>query len=262
MGAVLRSDVNKERLSGKVALVTGAARGLGASFALAMAQNGAHVAICDVLDTAPTVEAVRAGGGHAIGGNVDVTESRSVNDFVQRTLAEFGRLDILINNAALSGSLKPAPIREISSADWDRVLAVNTRGVFEFIKAASVPMLAQGYGKIINLASGTAIKGAPGMLHYVASKGAIIAMTRAAARELGDGGIRVNCIAPGLTMSDSMINNPNWPAEIMRANVATRALKRDADPEDLIGAAFFLSSAESDFITGQTLSVDGGSVMN
>lgn len=258
----MQSDAKQRRLSGRVALVTGAARGLGATFAVALAQNGADVAICDVLDTTQTVEAVRATGRHAIGGNVDVTDSRSVNDFVQRTLAELGRLDILINNAALSGSLKPAPISEITSAEWDRVLAVNTRGVFEFIKAASVSMLAQGYGKIINLASGTAIKGAPGMLHYVASKGAIIAMTRAVARELGDGGIRVNCIAPGLTMSDSMKNNPNWPAEVMRANVATRALKRDADPEDLIGAAIFLSSAESDFITGQTISVDGGSVMN
>ncbi|WP_454651131.1 SDR family NAD(P)-dependent oxidoreductase [Bradyrhizobium liaoningense] len=258
----MQSDVNKERLAGKVAIVTGAARGLGASFAKALTQHGARVAICDVLDTAPTVEAIRAAGRLAIGGNVDVTDSRSVNDFVQRTVAEFGRLDVLINNAALSGSLKPAPIREITSAEWDRVLAVNTRGVFEFIKAASAPMLEQGYGKIINLASGTAIKGAPGMLHYVASKGAIIAMTRAAARELGDGGIRVNCIAPGLTMSDSMKNNPNWPAEVMRANIATRALKREADPEDLLGAAIFLSSAESDFITGQTLAVDGGSVMN
>lgn len=258
----MQSDAQRSRLAGKVALVTGAARGLGATFAVALAQNGADVAICDVLNTADTVEAVRAAGRRAIGGHVDVTNTGSVNDFVQRTLAEFGRLDILINNAALSGSLKPALIRDITSADWDKVLAVNTRGTFEFIKAASVPMLAQGYGKIINLASGTAIKGAPGMLHYVASKGAIIAMTRAVARELGDGGIRVNCIAPGLTMSDSMKNNPNWPAEVMRANVATRALKRDADPQDIVGAALFLSSAESDFITGQTLSVDGGSVMN
>lgn len=258
----MQSDAKQPRLAGKVALVTGAARGLGATFAFALAQNGADVAICDVLDTSGTVGAVHATGRRAIGGHVDVTDAQSVSNFVQRTLAEFGHLDILINNAALSGSLKPAPIRDITSAEWDKVLAVNTRGVFEFIKAASIPMLAQGYGKIINLASGTAIKGAPGMLHYVASKGAIIAMTRAVARELGDGGIRVNCIAPGLTMSDSMKNNPNWPVEVMRANVATRALKRDADPGDIIGAAIFLSSAESDFITGQTLSVDGGSVMN
>ncbi|SDT10813.1 SDR family NAD(P)-dependent oxidoreductase [Bradyrhizobium canariense] len=249
-------------LAGKVACVTGAAQGLGASFALALASRGARVAVGDIASTDVVYKAAVAGGGEALGGYLDVTDPRSVSGFFDQVIERFGKIDILVNNAALAGALKPKLIGQIESQEWDRVLAVNTRGVFECTKYVISAMKRNGYGKIINIASGTAIKGAPGMLHYVASKGAVISMTRAMARELGDDGIRVNCIAPGLTMSDSMRDNPDWPADVMEKNIATRALKRQADPQDLIGAMFFLSSSASDFVTGQTLSVDGGSVMN
>jgi NAD(P)-dependent dehydrogenase (short-subunit alcohol dehydrogenase family) len=141
-------------------------------------------------------------------------------------------------------------------------MTVNVRGTFECTKAVAPLMKANGYGKIINLASGTAIKGSPGLPHYVASKGAIISLTRASAREFGVDGIRVNALAPGLTMSEGMKGNPSWSNDVIANNVASRALKREAVPQDLLGALIFLASPASDFVTGQTLSVDGGSVMN
>jgi NAD(P)-dependent dehydrogenase (short-subunit alcohol dehydrogenase family) len=141
-------------------------------------------------------------------------------------------------------------------------MAVNVRGVFECSKAAAPIMRQQKYGKIINVASGTVFKGTPMMLHYVTSKGAVVAMTRCLARELGDDGIRVNCVAPGLIMSDNVRANPAWAETLVASNIATRAIKREAVPEDLLGTIVFLSSPDSDFMTGQTIVVDGGSVMH
>lgn len=249
-------------LQGKVAAVTGAAQGLGAAFAVALAQAGARVLVGDLASTEQTCEAIRAAGGVAKGMQLDVTSSTSVTAFVDAATASFGDLDIMVNNAAISGAIKLSPLTEVSTQEWDRVMTVNARGTFECIKAAVRPMKARGYGKIINLASGTAIKGSPGLPHYVASKGAIISLTRAAARELGEFGIRVNALAPGLTMSEQMKSNPSWSGNVVINNIASRALKREAVPDDLIGTLLFLASPASDFITGQTLSVDGGSVMN
>jgi NAD(P)-dependent dehydrogenase (short-subunit alcohol dehydrogenase family) len=249
-------------LQGKVAAVTGAAQGLGAAFAVALANAGASVLVGDLASTEQTCEAIRAAGGRAKGLRLDVTSAVSVDAFVAEAVSSFGRLDIMVNNAAISGAIKLAPITEVSSDEWDRVMTVNARGTFECIKAAARAMKPNGYGKIINLASGTAIKGAPGLPHYVASKGAIISLTRAAARELGEFGIRVNALAPGLTMSEGMKTNPSWSGAVVANNIASRAIKREAVPDDLIGTLLFLVSPESDFITGQTLSVDGGSVMN
>lgn len=248
-------------LAGKVAVVTGAAQGLGATFARALAKAGASVVVGDLSSTAATCAAIEGSGGRAMGASLDVTDGDSVSAILKAAADKFGGIDILVNNAAISGQLKLQHLTEITSAEWDRVLTVNVRGTFECIKAAAPIMKKRGYGKIINLSSGTAIKGSPGIAHYVASKGAIISLTRAAARELGGDGIRVNAIAPGLTMSEAMLKNPSWTSDIVANNIASRALKREAVPDDLVGALLFLASPASDFLTGQTLSVDGGSVM-
>jgi NAD(P)-dependent dehydrogenase (short-subunit alcohol dehydrogenase family) len=252
----------ENRLAGRVAVVTGAAQGLGATFALALAKEGATVVVGDLDSTADTCAAVAAAGGQARGMMLDVTKAGSVKQFMAEAVDRFGKLDILVNNAALSGGLSLKPLIEISSDEWDLVMAVNVRGAFECIKAAVPLMKPQHYGKIINLSSGTAIKGSPGLPHYVASKGAIISLTRAAAREFGTDGIRINALAPGLTMSEGMKKNASWAGDVVANNIASRALKREAIPDDLVGALIFLASPMSDFMTGQTLSVDGGSVMN
>jgi NAD(P)-dependent dehydrogenase (short-subunit alcohol dehydrogenase family) len=258
---MVRGEMTKP-LAGKVAVVTGAAQGLGAGFALALAKEGADVIIGYLAPTEATCAALRAAGCRAQGVTLDVTQPASVRRFVQAAVDAFGRLDILVNNAAISGAIQLKPLVDVSSEEWDRVMTVNVRGAFECIKAVVPLMKANGYGKIINLTSGTAIKGSPGLPHYVASKGAIISLTRAAAREFGGDGIRINALAPGLTMSEGMKSNPSWSNDIVASNIASRALKREAVPQDLLGALIFLASPASDFVTGQTLSADGGSVMN
>ena len=255
-------EQNAGPLAGKVAIVTGAAQGLGATFAIELAKAGARLVVGDLADPTATCAAIKNAGSESLGVSLDVTDPASVANMVSDACARFGGVDILINNAAISGQLRLQPLTSISSAEWDRVLGVNLRGPFECIKAVAPVMKQRGYGKIINLASGTAIKGSPGIAHYVASKGGVIALTRAAARELGGDGIRVNALAPGLTMSEAMLVNPSWTAEIVANNIASRALKREAVPQDIVGTMLFLASPASDFLTGQTLSVDGGSVMN
>jgi NAD(P)-dependent dehydrogenase (short-subunit alcohol dehydrogenase family) len=250
------------RLSGKAAMVTGAAQGIGATYARALAAEGALVAVNDVADPTATINAIKDGGGRALGAIADVTKPESIGKAVDDAVAAFGRLDILITNAALFGNLPLKQFLQIESEEWDRLMAVNVRGVFETIKAVVPHMQRQKYGKIVNIASGTVFKGSPMLLHYVASKGAVVAMTRAIARELGDDGIRVNCLAPGLIMSDSVRANKDWVGPVVSNNIASRALKREAVPEDLIGAMLFLTSPDSDFMTGQTVVVDGGSVMH
>lgn len=243
-------------------MVTGAAQGLGARFAAALAAEGAHVAIGDLDDLGATSNAVTSRGGKCFAQKLDVTDRSSVASFVEAATAALGDIDILVNNAAISGKLRLQMFDEIESDLWDRVMAVNVRGAFECARAVAPAMKRRKQGRIINFASGTAIKGSPGLLHYVASKGAVISMTRALARELGEDGVNVNCIAPGLTMSENMVNHPSWTADIVKRNIDSRAIKREAVPEDIVGTMLFLSSPASAFMTGQTLSVDGGSVMN
>jgi len=248
------------RLDDRSIIVTGAAQGIGATYAKALAAEGARVTLCDLTEPRSVADEIRAAGGQAISMVTDVTSSSAVAAMVKATVAAYGTVHGLVNNAAMFGSLKLQPFMDIESDEWDKVMAVNTRGVFECVKAVVPIMRNQKYGKIINIASGTLFKGTPHLLHYVASKGAVVAMTRVMARELGGDNILVNCIAPGLTLRPAV--QASYSLAEIEANKATRALKREEEPEDIIGALIFFASAESDFITGQTLLVDGGSVMH
>jgi NAD(P)-dependent dehydrogenase (short-subunit alcohol dehydrogenase family) len=250
------------RLQGKVAIITGAAQGIGAEYARALATEGAAVIVADVLDAAPVAQEITGKGGQALALRCDVTDPASVQAMVAATLERFGKLDILVNNAALFGNVKRKPFEEIESAEWDRMMAVNVRGAFECAKAVAPAMRSQKYGKIVNIASGTVFKGAPMLLHYVTSKGAIVAMSRSLARELGGDGIRVNTLAPGLVMSESVMGNPDWAGAAAQNTVNTRAIKRESTPEDMCGTLIYLCSPDSDFVTGQVLVVDGGAVMH
>lgn len=249
------------RLSGRAAIVTGAAQGIGAAYAKAMAAEGAKVALCDLQPPDEVVAAIRKSGGEAIGMACDVTDANAVAGLVRATTEAFGGVQVLVNNAAVFAPLDQKPFTEIPSKEWDWVMSVNVRGTFECAKAVVPVMTRQGYGKIINISSGTVFKGVPWMMHYVASKGAVVAMTRVMARELGDKGIRCNAIAPGLTMSEAVTSKQGFQ-NLVTANLASRCLKREETPEDLAGTVIFLASGESDFITGQTILVDGGSAMH
>ena len=248
-------------LDGRTVIVTGAARGIGASYARAVAAAGARVALCDVLDCDVVAGEIRAAGGEAWAGICDVTDGQSVASMVAEVEARLGPADGLVANAAIFAALTPGPFDEILPEDFDRVMRVNVRGTFECIRAVLPGMRQRGYGKIVTIASGTVFKGTPGLLHYTASKGAVIAMTRVVAREAGADGVRVNCVAPGFVPSEG-IRNAESTEGINRATIASRCLAREQAPEDLDGAVTFLLSAESDFMTGQTMVVDGGSVMH
>jgi NAD(P)-dependent dehydrogenase (short-subunit alcohol dehydrogenase family) len=180
---------------------------------------------------------------------------------VARTVAAFGRLDVLVNNAALFANLRMKKFSEIDNEEWDRVMMVNVRGTWQSIKAAAPAMAKSGGGSIINISSATVFKGSPLLAHYVASKGAIVALTRSLARELGAQSIRVNAIAPGLVMSEQVQDHADWK-ESGAAIVGQRALKRESVPKDMVGAMLFLASEDSGFMTGQTMVVDGGIVMH
>ena len=250
------------RLNERCIIVTGAAQGIGAAYAKALAAEGARVSLCDLQAPDAAVAAITEAGGTAASFVCDVTDSAAVGRMVEQTAARFGPVDGLVNNAAIFATLRPRPFEQIESAEFDRILQVNVRGTFECIKAVVPGMRAKGYGKIVNIASGTVFKGTPMMLPYVSSKGAVIALTRSTAREVGRDGICVNCLAPGFTLSEGVVNNDDYSEDGIRANTLTRCLTRNQVPEDLTGAMVFLISAESDFMTGQTILVDGGSAMH
>lgn len=249
------------RLQDRIIIVTGGARGIGAAFSQALAGEGAVVIVADVLDGGRTVADIEAAGGRAAFFQLNVADAVSVNGFVDEVLARFGRIDGLVNNAALFANLKPKKFFEIEDDEFDKVMAVNVRGPFLLCKAVAPAMIRQKSGKIVNIASGTVFKGHAGITHYVTSKGAVVALTRCLARELGDANINVNAIAPGLTMSEGVLSNPDMTGAPAQATLNSRAFKREQTPADLTGTLIYLCSSDSDFVTGHTVVCDGGSVM-
>ena len=246
------------RLDNKVAVITGAAQGIGALLAKAMADEGANVLVTDVQDTTNAVKAITDAGGMAQGLKVDITSNDDLKSMV-KTAGEMGGLDIMVNNAAIFATLTPKPFFEISDDEFDLLMRVNVRGVHQVMKAIVPTMIKAGGGKVVNIASGTFYYGPPGLSHYTASKGAVLGLTRGHARELGDKNIQVNAIAPGLTESEGVAANDGF--DMARApTVASRSIKRDMLPEDLVGSLLFLCTKDSDFLTGQTINVDGGKI--
>jgi len=250
------------RLTGKVAIVTGAAQGIGATYARAMAREGAKLVIADVLDGASVAREIVAGGGEAICVTTNVADTGSVNMMIEKTMAAFGGIDILVNNAAIFASLSMKPISAISDEEWDKVMQVNVAGLFKCTRAVLPAMRQRGGGKIINISSGTVIMGSPMLLHYVTSKAAVAGFTRALARELGRDNICVNSLAPGFTLSEGVKSSQNFPSALHQMIEAGRCFQRAQQPEDLVGGLLFLASSESDFVTGQMLLIDGGNALH
>lgn len=232
-------------LDGKVAIVTGGAQGIGAAIAAGLEAEGAEVVIAD-LD--PPEGGIRA----------DVSSEDDVARMVSEALERNGRIDILVNNAGLYASLEMRAFTEIPLEEWNRVMEVNVASMFLTCRAVAPVMREQGGGKIVNISSGTPFRGVPFLLHYVTSKGAIVAFTRALAKELGKDSIHVNCVAPGFTMSDGVKSHPEVIEKLRDVSVASRTIQRDQVPEDVVGAVVFLCTPAADFVTGQTMVIDGG----
>lgn len=258
------------RLKDKVAIITGGARGIGRAFVLGMADEGANVVISDIdLEaTENTVKEIRARGGEALAVKTDVSIQESTLEMATKAVEAFGRIDILVNNAGILGGgklrISRVPFYELDPDEWDRVIAVNLKGVFLCSRAVFPQMKAQGGGKIIHISSGGFYYGTPNYVHYVASKGGVVGLTRAMAREVGAFNINVNSIAPGAVVSDDPTDKEaveRREKRLMEVQVPRRAIKRMGYPKDLVGTAIFLASSESDFITGQTIVVDGGDSM-
>jgi NAD(P)-dependent dehydrogenase (short-subunit alcohol dehydrogenase family) len=249
-------------LEGRVAVVTGGAVGIGAEYVKALARAGASVVIADIAAADEVCAAVQAreGASEVIAVHTDVSDEASVAAMVSTARERFGRIDVLVNNAALFSALPPTSCVDIDVETWDRVQAINVRGSFLTVKHIAPLMIEQKQGKIINIGSGVAYKGMPEMLHYATSKGSVISMTRSLARELGQHGICVNTLSPGLVLSSSILANDEHLQAYQDPVVRSRSIKRDGYPEDLLGALIFLASSASDFYTGQNLVVDGGSV--
>jgi len=247
-------------LKGRRAIVTGGAKSLGLTFARALASAGARVALGDVVDGAGTAESLAADTGNdCFYRHLDVSDETSAEEFCAAVTARWGGIDILVNNAAIFASARLGPFEDGTADEWNRLLAVNVTGSFVMAKYAVAAMTDGGFGRIINIGSGTAHKGMPNMVAYVASKAALLGLTRSLARELGDRGITVNTLGLGLIESDSIKENETHMAYTERV-VASRSIHRAGQPEDPVGALIFLASSESAFMTGQTLMVDGGSV--
>lgn len=252
------------RLAGKTAIVTGGAKGIGKHYSLALAAAGARVMIADIADGKDVAAEITTqhGAGAATSFITDVSDENSVKALTAETMARFGKIDILINNAAVYSTLKPRAYDEWDIETFDKVMAVNVRGPYLMVRHVAPHMVKAGSGKIINIGSGTVYKGVPRMLPYVLSKGAMLAFTRSLSRELGPHGIAVNTLTPGFILSDTGLENSQHVEEERIPVRNSRAIKRDAYPEDLLGSLIFLCSSDSDFVTGQSLVVDGGSANN
>ncbi|MBZ5539859.1 MAG: glucose 1-dehydrogenase [Acidobacteriia bacterium] len=252
------------QLKGKSAIVTGGGKGIGKVFCEALAREGASVVVADIDAAAAiqTAERLCSAGARAVACKVDVSDAASTVAMAKCALEAFQRIDILVNNAALFAVLPHQPLWEIQEAEWDRVMTVNIKGMFLSLRAVLPQMKEQGSGKVINLTSATVFRGTPMLLHYVTSKAAVIGFTRCTSRELGPFGICVNAIAPGLTESETAVGAKTTPAVLFERLPKERAIARPELPSDLTGTLVYLASPASDFVTGQTIVVDGGGVMH
>ena len=246
------------RCSGKVAIVTGGAMGIGQAIVQALLAEGASVVIADREGAAEAAKAFDNARNRVIGVPCDVSSQGETEAMASAALEAFGRIDVLVNNAGIYSSLQMTPFENLDIDEWRRVLEVNVIGQAMATRAVVPAMRRQGGGSIVNLSSGTPFKGVPFMLHYVASKGAVNAMTKALAKELGTADIRVNGVAPGFTLSDGVLENPHQLEKLQEISRQARVIQRDQHPDDIVGAVIFFASQDSAFVTGQTLVVDGG----
>lgn len=251
------------RLQGRVAIITGSGHGIGKAYARRLASEGARVVIAELDGSAANTvsDELSQEGFEALAVQTDIADEGSVQNMAEQAVSAFGKIDILINNAAMFATvpMSRTTFDEIAPDEWDRMMLVNLKGTWLACRAVIPEMRKRNYGKIVNISSGTALKGNATRIHYVTSKAGILGFTKTLAREVGEYGITVNCVAPGSTLSEE---NPDESVLAMRqAGVTGRALTRVQKPEDLLGAISFFASPDSDFITGQTLVVDGGAVM-
>lgn len=245
-------------LDGRTVIVTGAATGIGQAFALACSAQGAHIVVADMGPADETMDLIARQSGQAIYVKTDVADNDSTQAMAAAALQRFGRIDGLINNAAYFREVKLTDFEAIDPAVWERIFAVNVKGVWQCCKAVMPAMRQQHSGAIVNIASVVAVAGQPGYLHYVATKGAVLSMTKGLAKEVGQHGVRVNCIAPGFVITDATRNRPvEWQQSFLKA----RAIGREQRPDDLVGTAVYMLSDLSGFVSGQTVVVDGGHIM-
>jgi NAD(P)-dependent dehydrogenase (short-subunit alcohol dehydrogenase family) len=242
------------QLDGKVAIVTGGAQGIGRAIADGLAAEGARIVVADLRGADEAAAAYPRG----LGVTVDVASEADVARMVDETVDRCGSVDVLVNNAGLYASLAMRPFTEIPLEEWRQVMDVNVASMFLTCRAAVPVMREAGGGAIVNISSGTPFRGVPFLLHYVTSKGAIVAFTRALAKEVGKDGVRVNCVAPGFTMSQGVLDNPEVVEKLREVSVAARTIQRDQVPEDVVGAVAYLAGPAASFVTGQTIVIDGG----
>jgi 3-oxoacyl-[acyl-carrier protein] reductase len=248
-------------LSEKVIIITGAARGLGQTYARRFAALGHRLVVCDLRDCAETVAQCQQAGAEAIGFETDVTDAGSTAMMASRALESFGRIDVLINNAALFGSLRFAPFDKLDAVEWDATMAVNVKGIWHCCLAVVPAMRDAGGGSIINISSLAAVYGMPNGLHYTTSKAAVIGLTRGLAREVGRYNIRVNAVAPNVVDTEAAGEFFGDKKEkLMEATTSQMSLRKPVGADDLFGTMLYLASEQSSHTTGQTLMVDGGTV--
>jgi NAD(P)-dependent dehydrogenase (short-subunit alcohol dehydrogenase family) len=241
-------------MKGKVAIVTGGAQGIGRAIAEGLSAAGARIVIADLKGAEEAAAAFPDG----VGLTVNVASEEDVARMADETVERCGSIDVLVNNAGLYASLEMRPFDQIPLEEWRQVMDVNVASMFLTCRVVVPVMRRQGGGKIVNISSGTPFRGVPFLLHYVTSKGAIVALTRALAKELGKDDVLVNCVAPGFTMSAGVEAHPEVVEKLRDVSVSARTIQRDQVPEDVVGAVVFLCGPGSDFITGQTMVIDGG----